>query len=177
MRPTPRLFGLLVLACCSLACSDDTDNTSVGEGSTSESPTTTATDTDASADSDPTTSDPTTTTETGDPTTTSETGGDPIPCGELKCVGGEVCLTFPQDANCTNLEEGESCPEGTQETQCGGAGLPCCCEPTPPALRECVLPEGCGDPVDCACLAELCVPECGMTGTPGVFICEEPQPP
>lgn len=175
MRPTPRLFGLLVLACCSLACSDDTDNTSAGEGSTSETPTTTDTDTDTSAGTDPTTSDPTT--ETGDPTTTTETGGDPIPCGELECVGGEVCLVFPQEPSCTNLEEGESCPEGTQETQCGGAGLPCCCEPPPPTLRECVLPESCGDTVDCACLAELCVPECSMTGTPGVFICEESPAP
>jgi hypothetical protein len=83
---------------------------------------------------------------------------------------------FPQDPNCTELLEGEQCPMGTTETQCGGAGLPCCCEPPPPTIYECVDPN-CEEPVDCACLVDVCVPACEMTGMERVFNCASPPPP
>lgn len=159
----------LVFALGVFGCSDDG-----GEGET--------TDASESASSSEATSDASSS-ETQDPSETEETSestgvtGEGLVCGELVCGPGEVCLNFPQEPNCTNKPEDEPCPEGTEETQCGGAGFPCCCEPTPPPIFECVSPPGGCEPVDCACLAELCVPTCSMTGTPDVFICEEPPAP
>jgi hypothetical protein len=124
----------------------------------------TATTTDASSDA------------SGDTTTTSadtETGESSVACGEGDCQVGEVCLNFPQAPMCENKIDDEPCPEGTEDTQCGGAGLPCCCGPTPPTLTECTVPSGCGEMVDCACLSEVCIPSCSATGTDGVFFCEE----
>ena len=114
--------------------------------------------------------------ETDDTTSTTPDGGPE--CGEMQCFVGEVCLTFPQAPTCSPKAEDQPCPEGTTESQCGGAGLPCCCEPPPPTIYECrEPPSSCGEPADCACLAEVCVPACEMSAQPNVFICEEPPAP
>lgn len=107
-------------------------------------------------------------------TSTDDTGGEPIACGELECAADQACLTFPQEPMCTNLNDGEQCPPDTTEAQCGGAGVACCCGPTPPTIYECVDPD-CEGPVDCACLVDVCIPECMPTATPEVFICQAPQ--
>lgn len=112
-------------------------------------------------------------TDTGN---TTETGGELIPCGDIECAANQACLTFPQAPMCTDMMEGQPCPPGTTETQCGGAGLPCCCEPPPPTVYECVDP-ACQGPLDCACLVDVCIPACTSTATPGVFICEPPPAP
>jgi hypothetical protein len=117
--------------------------------------------------------------ETGGESSTStetETGGEPIPCGDLECAGNQACLTFPQEPTCTDNPDGASCPPGTRETYCGGAGLPCCCEPPPPTIYECVEP-ACEGPIDCACLVDVCIPACTPFATAGVFICEPPPAP
>ena len=161
---TPALLLTFVLA----ACSDD-GGEGGSEGSESSS--------EATSDSGSSETQDTSSSETGDSSETTGVTGEGLVCGELECGPGEVCLNFPQAPNCTDKPEDEPCPEGTEETLCGGAGFPCCCEPTPPPIFECVEPPGGCAPVDCACLAELCVPTCSMTGTPEVFICEEPPAP
>jgi hypothetical protein len=142
-----RLF--LALSLCIVVACDKGDDTG-GESSAESSGTTTETET--------------------------ETGGEPILCGELECAANQACLTFPQSPMCTEMNEGEPCPVGTTETACGGAGFPCCCEPPPPTVYECVDPV-CEGPVDCACLVDVCIPECTPSVTPGVFFCEEPPAP
>lgn len=114
------------------------------------------------------------TTDTGDATT--DTGGEPIPCGQIECAANQACLTFPVAPTCTDNPDGNPCPPGTSESQCGGDGQPCCCEPTPAPLTECVDPP-CEGPVDCACLVDVCIPECTPSATVGVFICEPPPMP
>ena len=104
--------------------------------------------------------------------TDTDTGGEPFPCGELECAAEQTCLLFPQEPECTNKDENQPCPRGTTESQCGGAGLPCCCGPTPPTVSECIDPV-CEGPVDCACLVDVCVPSCTPSAAPNVFICEE----
>ncbi len=111
-----------------------------------------------------------TTANTSDATT--DTGGEAIPCGDIECAANQTCLTFPQAPMCMDKPDAQPCPRGTTEAQCGGAGLPCCCGPTPATLTECVDPD-CAGPVDCACLVDVCIPACTPTGTPGVFVCEE----
>lgn len=148
----PHLNPLLALSLCFLVACDEGEDETESETSTSSS----STDT------------------TGDATT--DTGGEAIPCGEIECAANQACLTFPQDPACTDLVEGEACPPNTTETQCGGAGLPCCCEPPPPTLYECVDP-ACEGPVDCTCLADVCIPSCSATAAPDVFICETPPAP
>ena len=111
---------------------------------------------------------------TGD--TTTETGGEPIVCGDLESAGTQACLTFPQAPMCTDNPDGSPCPPGTSESNCGGAGQPCCCEPPPPTMYQCVDPT-CEGPVDCACLVDVCVPDCTPSAMPGVFICEMPPAP
>jgi hypothetical protein len=114
--------------------------------------------------------------ESNDSDTTTDTGGEPIACGEIECAANQACLTFPQSPMCTDKPEDQPCPPGTTETYCGGAGLPCCCEPPPAPVTECVDPV-CEGQVDCDCLAEVCIPTCTPSATSGVFICEEPARP
>jgi hypothetical protein len=114
-------------------------------------------------------------TDTTDDSAT-DTSGESIPCGEIECAADQACLTFPQEPMCTDKPEDQPCPRGTTETQCGGAGLPCCCGPTPAAVTECVDP-ACEGPVDCDCLADVCTPTCTPSVTAGVFICEAPARP
>lgn len=150
---------LLALSLCFVVACDkdeDTGGETSGESSAESSTTSSSTDT------------------TGDATT--DTGGESFACGEIECAANQACLTFPQAPMCTEKPEGQPCPADTTETQCGGAGLPCCCGPTPPTLFECVDP-ACEGPLDCTCLADVCIPACWPTGTPSVFICEAPPAP
>ena len=153
------LLSLCALTLCLAACpsGDDGTGSETGDASTSSS------ETDS------------TMSETGTGTET-DTSGQGFACGELECAVGEACLTFPQSPNCSDKPDNQPCPDGTTETQCGGAGLPCCCEPPPPSLFQCADTSACGDVVECGCLPE-CVPACSATGDPQVFICEEPPAP
>ncbi len=78
----------------------------------------------------------------------------PVDCGDdLTCDAGSVCIVEPNEPECTNLGEGESCPKGTTETNCGGAGIPCCCGPTPPPDHRCLDASACGGALpSCDCL-------------------------
>lgn len=102
----------------------------------------------------------------------SETGSAQlVVCGDSECAGGEICMSFVQEPACENKLEGQPCPEGTDETLCGGAGIACCCGPVPAPVNECAAPAGCDDVVDCACLGDICFEECSATATEGVFMC------
>lgn len=114
--------------------------------------------------------------ETGTGEATSDTGGEPIACGDIECAADQACLTFKPEPECTNNPDQDPCPPDTTEAQCGGAGLPCCCGPTPSTVTECVDPV-CEGPLDCACLVDVCVPACTPSATPGVFLCEAPPEP
>lgn len=109
--------------------------------------------------------------------TSGDTDGTPLACGDVTCGPDMACLTFPQAPNCTELQQGEMCPEGTTESACGGAGIPCCCEPPPPTIYTCTPTDACGDTVDCSCLVDVCLPSCIGTAQELVFICEEPPAP
>ena len=78
----------------------------------------------------------------------------PVECGDaLTCDAGDVCIVEPNEPECTNLGKGETCPEGTTEQICGGAGFPCCCGPTPPPDYRCVSGAPCGGELPtCECL-------------------------
>jgi hypothetical protein len=110
-------------------------------------------------------------------TESAETGGEPIDCGESECAADQACLTFFTPPMCMNKFEDEPCPDGTTEAHCGGAGIPCCCGPTPAPVYECVATSACGELVDCACLADVCVPDCSATAAARVFYCQEPAAP
>jgi hypothetical protein len=167
-----RAASLLALAALApslaAACGDSvvtpSDGSSGGGGSTTSTTDTTSTTTTA------------TTTSTG---TSGGGGGAPdVLCGAGVCTGGDVCRVLPIAPECSNLPDGESCPEGTTETLCGGAGTPCCCGETPPPVEECMAPLGCeGAPPSCTCLEPSFCPEgrwCLDTATPGRVLCEEP---
>lgn len=111
------------------------------------------------------------------------TGGIDVPCGDaLVCSGGDVCIEDVVDPACTNLEDPEGmCEPGQRMTFCGGAGIPCCCEPQPPSEFRCVTPAGCDGAADCACLGEICTEgrECVALGADPehLFLCESPAKP
>ncbi len=116
------------------------------------------------------------------PTTTGpgeSTGGGELACGDaLVCDTGEVCIEDVIAPACTNLDDPEAmCPPGQDLTYCGGAGIPCCCEPPPRSEFRCITPSGCGDVVDCTCLGEICTEgrECAALGVDPTraFACEE----
>lgn len=71
-------------------------------------------------------------TKTDDTSTTDTT---PFACDALSCAETDLCVRQDYPAECTNREDtGAACPEGTTATMCGGAGIPCCCEPAPACL-------------------------------------------
>lgn len=111
------------------------------------------------------------------------TGGVDVPCGDaLVCTAGDVCVEDVIAPLCTNLEDPRGmCPPGQRMTFCGGAGIPCCCDPPPPSEFRCVAPVGCGGPADCTCLGGLCTEarECTAQGSDPAhrFRCEEPALP
>lgn len=108
-----------------------------------------------------------------------DSGGEGIACGDaLVCNAAEVCVEEPNAPLCEPLPRGEMCPRGTAETSCGGAGLPCCCGPTPPSDYRCASAEGC-EPPTCECLPMLCMggDTCGALAEPRNFRCEPPAAP
>jgi len=138
----------------SAATQTTTDATSSGS-ETSSSGTTTSTSTSTSSS--------TTDVESSESATTSAdstTGDVDVPCGDgglLTCSGGDVCVEDVLDPECTNLEDPDGmCPAGQTMTQCGGAGLPCCCLPPPPSEFRCHTPAECDGPATCECLVEVC---------------------
>ncbi len=178
--PSAVLVSLSLL----VACGDDSNSTSGsgGSGGTGSTGTTTSSTTGTGGQGTGGSG----TGGSGTGTGGSGTGGDAtgggggssvdVPCGEAICSGGDYCLVIPIAPACTPLDEGNMCPEGTTETQCGGAGLPCCCGETPPPETSCVAPEGCeGEVPSCACLVEPCEVgrDCVDTATPGEILCEE----
>lgn len=128
-----------------------------------------ATDTTAATSTAPTSSD-------------SSTGTPPvmIDCGaDLTCID-EVCVETVEPPACVNEVPPDGCPGGTTETNCGGDGHPCCCEPAPPAEYRCAPPTGCVDVPACACLTMLCQDgkECLALDVSGQhFRCELPPAP
>lgn len=117
------------------------------------------------------------------PATTDDTGTGPIACGAaLTCGGGAVCVQEAFAPSCqTRLDTAVACPEGTTESMCGGAGMPCCCAPAPPMTYRCYEPAGCGTVPACDCVQAACSPDkqcMGVTSeTSGIFRCEEPAAP
>lgn len=115
----------------------------------------------------------------GGTTESSDTSGnrpEMVACGEQTCMGGDVCLVTYTEPNCINKENpDDTCPEGQQDTNCGGAGAPCCCEPAPDPSYVCDPATNCGETVNCECLAEVCQEICSSAGD-GVFACEPAQP-
>lgn len=107
------------------------------------------------------------------------TGGEDLPCGDaLVCTAGDVCIEDVIAPACTNLEDPRGmCPPGQRMTYCGGAGIPCCCDPPPPSEFRCVAPAGCAGPAECGCLGEVCTEgrECTAQGSDPAhqFRCEE----
>ncbi|MGB1013462.1 MAG: hypothetical protein ACPG4T_04945 [Nannocystaceae bacterium] len=102
-----------------------------------------------------------------------------VACGGSDCLPGEVCLHQFVGPTCTNKENPDDmCPEGQQDTNCGGAGIPCCCEPGPGPTMTCDPASNCDGAITCACLAEACGVEnlCGDQGD-GVFFCEPAPAP
>ncbi len=150
---------------------DGTDDDGTAQTSAATQTTTDATSSETSLSS--------TTTSTADTTT----GDIDVPCGDaLTCTSGDVCIEDAFDPSCTNLEDPEgTCPEGQTMTQCGGAGLPCCCLPPPPSEFRCVTPTNCDGPASCDCLGEVCTEgrQCTSLGADPehLFRCESPPAP
>ena len=102
-----------------------------------------------------------------------------VACGGSDCLPGEVCLHQFVGPTCTNKENPDDmCPEGQQDTNCGGAGIPCCCEPSSGPTMTCDPASNCDGAITCACLAEACGVEnlCSDQGD-GVFFCEPAPAP
>lgn len=113
----------------------------------------------------------------------SDSSGADFACGDtLTCTSTQVCVADHYPAECEDrTDTGAPCPEGTTATRCGGAGMPCCCEPAPEPIYRCEDASACGDTPTCDCLGEVCpaslacmsqASESGRT-----FVCEElPKP-
>lgn len=100
-----------------------------------------------------------------------------IACGTaLTCTGSDVCVEQIDPAVCENREDtGVACPDGTTASQCGGAGLACCCGPTPDPTWQCWDAAACGDAPTCDCVVDACPSGmgCAEVEASGVFQCEE----
>lgn len=107
-------------------------------------------------------------------------GGVPTPCGDaLTCTGTQACVVTVLEPVCTNkANEADPCPPGTMDAMCGGAGIACCCEPTPPPDHACVDAAACGGTVSCACLPQACDlgGQCTDTGVGEVTCSPLPAP-
>ena len=160
--------GIVLLA----ACGDDT-STSTGEGGAGGESTTT---TDAGSTG-------TTTANGGGGSGDggSGDGGAPpeVACGDLTCTGGDTCIETTFEPDCTNLLADEMCPEGTTESNCGGDGAPCCCEPPPDSEYTCATTTCGGEEALCLCLDAPCEEpkQCVEVGAAGTVRCEEPAVP
>jgi hypothetical protein len=177
------LIGLLAF----VACGDDSGTEDDGTAQTSAATQTTTDDTTSSGSETTLTSTTmsTSTTDTDSSTSSADTttGDIDVPCGDaLTCSSGDVCVEDAFDPECTNLEDPKGmCPEGQTMTQCGGAGLPCCCLPPPASEFRCVTPAGCEGPASCECLVEVCTDgrQCISLGADPehLFRCESPAKP
>jgi hypothetical protein len=108
-------------------------------------------------------------------------GGEPTLCGDiLICDPGVACVEQQFPPACTDkANKADPCPEGQTDTFCGGAGMPCCCEPPPAPDYSCAAADNCGGTVSCECLGDVCTGglECVNTATPNIVACIEPAMP
>jgi len=103
-----------------------------------------------------------------------------VDCGSETCTGGDVCIVRPQAATCEpKTDAAVPCPADLpNETLCGGAGVPCCCGETPPAITACDPAGQCGSSVGCDCLGDVCeAPNLCYALEAGSFSCEPPPEP
>lgn len=112
----------------------------------------------------------------------SDGGGGATACGPgLTCDAKSVCIVDEKAAACSaKLDDAGACPPGQTESQCGGIGYPCCCEPAPPSDYRCVDASACGAKPDCACLGAVCKngQMCmGIGGKDREFHCSDPPVP
>lgn len=113
-------------------------------------------------------------------TTSSTTGATGPTCGTLTCAGGEVCVVDETDPTCTALPDGQTCPAGTTQSQCGGIGYACCCGQDPPDNYRCASASGCSGTPACDCLGLTCPTDqmCMAYGGSGAeFHCITPPVP
>lgn len=113
--------------------------------------------------------------ETGD--STPDSPAPSFECGETTCAGTDVCVEERLPAACENLyDSGAECPEGTTRTKCGGAGIPCCCEPAPDPTYTC---QACGETPSCDCVTCATDLWCVQLSseTSRNFACERPDKP
>lgn len=98
-----------------------------------------------------------------------------LACDSRSCGAGNVCLVESYEPACTNLADtGETCPDGTTRSMCGGAGIPCCCGATPDETFSCATCDG--EP-SCDCVTCPGDKACEATTEAGVFRCAElPKP-
>jgi hypothetical protein len=170
-----------------VACGgDDGDTTGPTDGPTSAPETSVSasgTDSEASSGADSGSTSGSSGSGSTDTGADASTGGADVACGDtLVCTAGDVCIEDVIAPTCTNLEDPRGmCPPGQRMTFCGGAGIPCCCDPPPPSEFRCVAPVGCVGPADCTCLGEVCTEgrECTAQGSEPAsrFRCEEPALP
>jgi hypothetical protein len=98
------------------------------------------------------------------------------------CAELSVCIVDEIAPTCTaKADDAGACPTGQTETQCGGIGYPCCCEPTPPPEYRCEGKGICGTTPDCTCLGpticnngQMCI---GIGGKDWEFHCVDPAQP
>jgi len=105
----------------------------------------------------------------GQPGSSGTTGRDP----------GGACVETILEPDCTNVGEGDTCPDGTEPASCGGDGHPCCCGPRPDPATACAPAPDCeGGPATCACL-DPCPSDhaCRETAVAGRLQCEMLPPP
>lgn len=109
-------------------------------------------------------------------------GSGTTPCGAaLTCDAKSVCIVDEKAPSCTaKLDDAGACPAGQTESQCGGIGYACCCEPAPPSEYRCADASACGAKPDCACLGSVCqnAQMCmGIGGKEREFHCSDPPAP
>ncbi len=105
---------------------------------------------------------------------------DPVVCGSDTCTGGDICMVTAQEPECEIKDnELDPCPsDKPNDTQCGGAGTPCCCGDAPAPLTACDPATACGAEVTCDCLTDACPSGwmCSATAEPGKFTCSFAAP-
>lgn len=169
------LFTLTLLACgCGDSDSSDEGSSSAGSGSSGAAGTSAEGGTGGSSGG----------TAGSSGTSSGGSGGNTanIPCGDTECSVGQLCERESFAPSCTNLDNpDDDCPAGETKTQCGGAGIPCCCGPTPPATFTCIpTKNSCAThPPTCDCIE--CDPgeDCATIGSvdSGVLECSAPPAP
>lgn len=93
-----------------------------------------------------------------------------------------MCIVDEIAPTCTpKVDDAGPCPTGQTESQCGGIGTPCCCEPAPPPEYRCEGKGICGAKPDCDCLGasichdgQMCM---AISGKDWEFHCSDPPVP